>query len=97
MVNKSNSKNIAKFQKPFKEHAIVQQQHLSEIVVTDVRYSEVYFFYTNKLYIIYNITNCIIYTTNMQYSHFGIELTEKRIFPNGKLFWIRIKPLRICF
>ena len=40
MVNK----NIAKMAKTFKEHAIVQQLHLSETVVTDVRYREVYFF-----------------------------------------------------
>ena len=33
----------------------------------------------------------------MQSSHFGIELTEKRIFRNGKLFWIRIKPFKDMF
>lgn len=55
MVNK----NIAKMAKTFKEHAIVQQLHLSETVVTDVRYREVYFFIRT------NITSYILYLFNI--------------------------------
>lgn len=55
MVNK----NIAKMAKTFQEHAIVQQLHLSETVVTDVRYREVYFFIRT------NITSYILYLFNI--------------------------------